>query len=73
MPVSCLCLLFRELGGVNSSLGVKQNCPSPNASDALKNSERVNVYFSFLILLKAYSFLPSSKYLGLTLVTRSLI
>ncbi|KAM8745584.1 histone-lysine N-methyltransferase, H3 lysine-79 specific isoform 2-T2 [Acanthopagrus schlegelii] len=30
----------RELGGVNSSLGVKQNCPSPNASDALKSSER---------------------------------
>uniref|UniRef100_A0A8C4GJY0 Histone-lysine N-methyltransferase, H3 lysine-79 specific n=1 Tax=Dicentrarchus labrax TaxID=13489 RepID=A0A8C4GJY0_DICLA len=33
----------RELGAVNSPLGVKQNCPSPNASDAQntpKSSER---------------------------------
>ncbi|XP_017262810.1 histone-lysine N-methyltransferase, H3 lysine-79 specific isoform X2 [Kryptolebias marmoratus] len=27
----------RELGGVNSPLGAKQNCPSPSASDALCN------------------------------------
>ncbi|KAG7235679.1 hypothetical protein INR49_002309 [Caranx melampygus] len=30
----------RDLGGVNSPLGAKQNCPSPNASDAHKGSER---------------------------------
>uniref|UniRef100_A0A665WGN0 Histone-lysine N-methyltransferase, H3 lysine-79 specific n=1 Tax=Echeneis naucrates TaxID=173247 RepID=A0A665WGN0_ECHNA len=31
----------RESGGINSPLGVKQNCPSPNASDVQKSSERV--------------------------------
>lgn len=36
--------LLRELGGVNSPLGAKLNCPSPNASDAQnKGFERVNV------------------------------
>ncbi|AWP11102.1 putative histone-lysine N-methyltransferase H3 lysine-79 specific-like [Scophthalmus maximus] len=30
----------RELGGVNSPLGAKQNCPSPNATDVLKSLER---------------------------------
>ncbi|XP_058493782.1 histone-lysine N-methyltransferase, H3 lysine-79 specific isoform X1 [Solea solea] len=30
----------REFGNVNSSLGAKQNYPSPNASDAQKGSER---------------------------------
>lgn len=43
----CFSLYFRgEMGGVNSPLGVKQNCPSPNASDSQitpKGSERVNV------------------------------
>uniref|UniRef100_A0A4W6FRU0 Histone-lysine N-methyltransferase, H3 lysine-79 specific n=1 Tax=Lates calcarifer TaxID=8187 RepID=A0A4W6FRU0_LATCA len=33
-------LIFRDLGGVNSPLGAKQNCPSPNATDVQKNSER---------------------------------
>lgn len=42
---------FRELGGVNSPLEAKQNCPSPNASEAQstpKSFERVNVYISLL-------------------------
>lgn len=42
--------IFREVSGVNSPLGAKQICPSPNACDAQnipKTSERVNVYPSF--------------------------
>ncbi|KAF0042262.1 hypothetical protein F2P81_005794 [Scophthalmus maximus] len=32
--------ISQELGGVNSPLGAKQNCPSPNATDVLKSLER---------------------------------
>lgn len=39
-----LSVFFRELGGVNSPHGAKQNCPSPNSSDSqcnVKISDRV--------------------------------
>lgn len=42
------------MGGINSPLGAKQSCPSPNASEAQnipKGSERVNVYLSLFFVL----------------------
>uniref|UniRef100_A0A672IXH8 Histone-lysine N-methyltransferase, H3 lysine-79 specific n=1 Tax=Salarias fasciatus TaxID=181472 RepID=A0A672IXH8_SALFA len=44
LDVHGLSAFFRELGGINSPLGPKQNCPSPNASDVQnKSSERVKL------------------------------
>ena len=72
IPCLPVCV-FRELGSVNSPLGAKQNCPSPNASDAQNNpksSERVN-FFLFVCLLficlQAQGFLHCLEYLAVSL------
>lgn len=44
-------MFLREVGSVNSPLGAKLSCPSPNTSDSqnnLKSSERVIFYVCFL-------------------------
>lgn len=45
---------FREVGGINSPLGGKQNCISPSAADthnAPKGFERVGVCLSSCVVL----------------------